>query len=213
MQRWNQLSEKFSLLSQREKWLISGGGLVALFFILLTLLIDPIQNLSTAKKKQNKAESIQITKFETEIAALKEQLLTDPNVELDIQLTRLSDESQDLSFELAEFVGGLLSPSDMAEVLETVLDNSVTLKLISLQSLPAEAILSDANEHAGYFIHPVRLELTGKYFDIKAYLATLESMKVRYFWRSFEYEVDAYPKAKLVLVVYTLGTRQEFIGG
>ncbi|MDB1122864.1 MSHA biogenesis protein MshJ [Vibrio algarum] len=213
MQTWNKLSEKFALLSQREKWLISVGGLVGLFFILLTLLIDPIQNLSTIKKKQSDAESLQITKFETEIVSLKERLLVDPNAELEKQLSQLSDESQTLSLELSEFVGGLISPSDMAELLETVLDKSLTLKLVSLQSLPAESILSDAKESAGYFIHPVRLELTGKYFDIKDYLAALESMKVKYFWRSFQYEVEAYPKAKLVLVVYTLGTRQEFIGG
>lgn len=213
MQTWNKLSEKFALLSQREKWLISVGGLVGLFFILLTLLIDPIQNLSTIKKKQSDTESLQITKFETEIASLKERLLVDPNAELEKQLSQLSDESQTLSLELSEFVGGLISPSDMAELLETVLDKSVTLKLVSLQSLPAESILTDAKESAGYFIHPVRLELTGKYFDIKDYLAALELMKVKYFWRSFQYEVEAYPKAKLVLVVYTLGTRQEFIGG
>jgi MSHA biogenesis protein MshJ len=101
----------------------------------------------------------------------------------------------------------------MAELLEMVLDSSVKLRLVSLQSLPAESILSGDGSEAGYYIHPVRLELTGEYFDIKSYLSTLESMQVKYFWRSFEYEVEAYPKAKLILVVYTLGTRQEFIGG
>lgn len=213
METWNKLSEKFAHLSQREKWLISGGGLVALFFILLTLFIDPIQNLSTLKKRQIDSESLQITKFETEIASLKQELLVDPNAELEKQFAQLSDESQALSLELSEFVGGLIAPSDMAELLETVLDKNVALKLVSLQSLPAESIFTEVKGSVGYFIHPVRIELTGKYFDIKAYLAALESMKVKYFWRSFQYEVEEYPKARLVLVVYTLGTRQEFIGG
>jgi MSHA biogenesis protein MshJ len=213
MQTWNKLSQKFLALSQREKWLIACGGTVALFFILLALFIDPINNLNTAKEKHSASESIQINKFEADIESLRQQLLVNPNTELDKQFALLSDESQALSFELSEFVGGLLSPSAMAELLETVLDNSVSLMLVSLQSLPAEPILSGSNESAGYFIHPVRLELTGKYFDIRAYLAALESMKVKYFWRSFQYEVEQYPEARLVLVVYTLGTRQEFIGG
>lgn len=213
MQAWNKASEKFALLSLREKWLISVGGLIGLFFVLLTVLIDPAQNLNAAKKKQNSTESTLIAQFETEIASLKKQLSTDPNAELDKELAQLSEQSQALSLELATFVGGLRSPAEMAELLETVLDNSVSLKLISLKSLPAEQILSDGKESGGYFIHPVRLELTGKYFDIQSYLATLESMEVQYFWRSFEYEVEKYPKAKLVLVVYTLGTREEFIGG
>lgn len=42
MQLWSSYSEKFDALSTREKWLISLGGLLALFFVLLTLLIDPV---------------------------------------------------------------------------------------------------------------------------------------------------------------------------
>jgi len=213
MQIWNKLSEKFAVLSLREKWLVSVGVLVGLFFVLLTVLIDPVLDLNVAKHKQSKAELVQIEQLETEVASLKQILLNDPDVELDQKLMRLSEQSQTLSLELAKFVTGLISPAEMAELLETVLDNSVTLNLVSLQSQPAEPISAVGKESAGYFIHPVRLELTGEYFDIKSYLAALESMKVKYFWRSFKYEVEEYPKAKLVLVVYTLGTRQEFIGG
>jgi MSHA biogenesis protein MshJ len=59
----------------------------------------------------------------------------------------------------------------------------------------------------------VKIEITGKYFDIKNYLVELEIMPTTYFWRSYQYEVEEYPTARLVLVVYTLGTGQEFIGG
>jgi MSHA biogenesis protein MshJ len=57
------------------------------------------------------------------------------------------------------------------------------------------------------------MELTGSYFDISAYLQALESLPVRYYWRTFQYKVEEYPQARLVFEVYTLGTRQEFIGG
>ncbi|MCG6282615.1 MSHA biogenesis protein MshJ, partial [Vibrio diabolicus] len=41
----------------------------------------------------------------------------------------------------------------------------------------------------------------------------LESLPVKYFWRSFKYQVETYPQARLILQVYTLGSREEFIGG
>jgi MSHA biogenesis protein MshJ len=59
----------------------------------------------------------------------------------------------------------------------------------------------------------VRIELTGKYFDILEYLQLLESMPMQYFWRSYQYTVEEYPEARLVMEVYTLSSRQEFIGG
>jgi MSHA biogenesis protein MshJ len=62
-------------------------------------------------------------------------------------------------------------------------------------------------------VHPVRLELTGNYFAIRDYLLALESLPVKYYWRSFKYQVETYPQARLILQVYTLGSREEFIGG
>lgn len=213
MQAWMKLSDKFTSLSVREKWLIAISGLVGLFFILLTILIDPSTALRDAKNKQEVSERTQITRLKAEIKSLQQQMGKNPDEEIDQKLQQLSDESQELSLKLAEFVSGLLSPSEMSELLEEVLDSSVTLKLESLQSLPAEPIVVNNTDSIGYFVHPVQLELTGKFFDIQAYLSKLESMRVQYFWRSFHYEVEEYPRARLTLVVYTLGTQQEFIGG
>ena len=120
-----------------------------------------------------------------------------------------------LSKQLAKVIENLISPSQMAKLLEDVLAGTKGLHLISLESLKAEPIVSGhaAETYAGYYLHPVRIELAGNYFAILSYLETLESLPVNYYWRSFNYQVDDYPQAKLVLEVYTLGTRQEFIGG
>lgn len=213
MSVWNNWSGKFAALSAREKWLISLGGAVGLFFIVLTLFIDPLVNLNSIKQKQLESEMQQNTRLLSEISELESKVDGDPDSEIDKELEALYVESQELSMTLSEFVGGLITPSEMAELLETVLDNSTNLRLESLQSLPAEPITSSIADGESYYIHPIKLELTGKYFDIKAYLTKLEAMRIKYFWRSFEYEVTEYPQARLVLTVYTLGTKQEFIGG
>ncbi|MEZ8744342.1 type 4a pilus biogenesis protein PilO [Vibrio sp. 10N.222.49.A3] len=215
MQLWNQLSDKFLALSLREKWLLFVCGLVGLSMLVFTLLIEPAYLDLQEKNVKSMSLTQSNQKQQGELLVLQAKLNKDPDKEIDLELKKLLVESQELSFELAEIVDRLVTPSQMAQLLESVLNAGNGLKLESLESLQPEAI-SDNQENSDnskYFLHPVRMELTGSYFDILIYLQALESLPVSYYWRTFEYSVEEYPKARLVFEVYTLGTRQEFIGG
>ncbi|CAV17335.1 type 4a pilus biogenesis protein PilO [Vibrio sp. 10N.222.54.F12] len=215
MQLWNQLSDKFLALSLREKWLLFVCGLVGLSMLVFTLLIEPAYLDLQEKNVKSMSLTQSNQKQQGELLVLQAKLNKDPDKEIDLELKKLLVESQELSFELAEIVDRLVTPSQMAQLLESVLNAGNGLKLESLESLQPEAI-SDNQENSDnskYFLHPVRMELTGSYFDISIYLQALESLPVSYYWRTFEYSVEEYPKARLVFEVYTLGTRQEFIGG
>lgn len=208
------LSEKFSALSSREKWLITAGGWVAIFFIILTFFLEPSFKVKASQNSEYSSLTQAIKTTQDLIATVNKQLRTDPNKEVDEELARLKKHSQQLSKRLELLVESLVTPSQMAELLENVLVSSKGLKLESLNSLPAEPIIAGGSSQAvGYYIHPVKIEITGRYFDIKNYLIELESMPTTYFWRSYQYQVEDYPSARLVLIVYTLGTGQEFIGG
>ncbi|WP_299685773.1 type 4a pilus biogenesis protein PilO [uncultured Vibrio sp.] len=215
MQQWKQFSDKFLALSQREKWLILISGLVGFTMLIFTLLVEPVYLDLQAKKAQTMSLTQSNQRLQGEQLLLQAKLNKDPDQEIDLELNRLLVESQDLSLELAEIVDGLISPSQMSQLLESVLSAGSGLKLESLESLKPESISKnkETSEYSGYFLHPVRMELTGSYFDISNYLQALESLPVSYYWRTFEYTVEEYPKARLVFEVYTLGTRQEFIGG
>lgn len=155
-------------------------------------------------------QSAQLTIQQLQVALKK-----NPDESIDKEFATLQEQSQSLSMELANSTETLVSPTQMATLLQTVLDNSTKLKLISLQSLPAEPIVPSKDDPSAvkYYVHPVRLELTGNYFAIRDYLLALESLPVKYYWRSFKYQVETYPQARLILQVYTLGSREEFIGG
>ncbi|WKY58347.1 type 4a pilus biogenesis protein PilO [Vibrio sp. SNU_ST1] len=215
MQLWNQLSDKFLALSQREKWLLFVCGLVGLSMLLFTLLIEPAYLDLQEKNVKSMSLTQSNQKQQGELLVLQAKLNKDPDKEIDLELKKLLVESQELSFELAEIVDRLVTPSQMAQLLESVLNAGNGLKLESLESLQPEAISDNQenSDNSNYFLHPVRMELTGSYFDISTYLQALESLPVSYYWRTFEYSVEEYPKARLVFEVYTLGTRQEFIGG
>ena len=46
------LSEKFIALSSREKWLITAGGWVAIFFIILTFFLEPLFQVKASQNSE-----------------------------------------------------------------------------------------------------------------------------------------------------------------
>ncbi|NOH55746.1 type 4a pilus biogenesis protein PilO [Vibrio coralliilyticus] len=214
-QLWLQLNDKFQALSLREKWLLTLCGLVVLSVMLLVWLIEPTVKANHALSGQLSATKQTVQRLEGDILLATAKLNKDPNQNINLEYKKLLTESQQLSEQLAQIIENLISPSQMARLLEDVLAGTKGLKLVSLESMTAEPITGGADNQTrtGYYLHPVRLELTGSYFSILTYLNTLESLPVNYYWRSFSYTVETYPTARLVLEVYTLGTRQEFIGG
>ena len=212
--QWVELSDKFANLSDREKWLTTIAGWVAILFLLFTFMVEPAQVDNNTKNIRLFSLKGQIGQLKGEIEVTKFKLKQDPDKDVDKAYTVLLTESQDLSLRLSHLVDSLVTPTGMAELLEQVLDKTHKLKLESLTSLPSEPITTDdSDENIGYYIHPVKIELSGNYFNILDYLAQLEQMKVKYYWRSFNYQVVEYPEARLQLVVYTLGVKKEFIGG
>ncbi|MCF7373412.1 type II secretion system protein M [Vibrio sp. J2-3(2022)] len=212
---WISLEERFGEMSAREKVLIALCGLVVVIMLLFTLVLEPKLNeiISNERQLSNLKQANQ--KIEIDTLRIQAQLKKDPNAEIDRTISNLLTESQHLSMQLAEIIEHLITPSQMAELLENVLEQQSGIHLLSLQTLPSEPITEDkeASQYSGYYVHPVRMELTGDYFSIANYLNKLESLPASYYWRSFSYKVEEYPKAKLVLEVYTLGSREEFIGG
>ena len=212
---WLSLEERFGEVSAREKLLIALCGLVVVIMLLFTLVLEPKLNeiISNERQLSNLKQANQ--KIEIDTLRIQAQLKKDPNAEIDRAISNLLTESQHLSMQLAEIIEHLITPSQMAELLENVLEQQSGIHLLSLQTLPSEPITEDkeASQYSGYYVHPVRMELTGDYFSIANYLNKLESLPASYYWRSFSYKVEEYPKAKLVLEVYTLGSREEFIGG
>ncbi|HGY9586058.1 TPA: type II secretion system protein GspM [Vibrio harveyi] len=212
---WSSLEERFDEMSGREKVLIALCGLVTVVMLLFTLVLEPKLNEVTSNDKQLRNLKQTNQQTEIEILRIQAQLKKDPNAEIDQAISQLLMESQHLSMQLSEIIEHLITPSQMASLLESVLEQQSGIHLVSLQTLPAEPITEDkeASQYSGYYVHPVRMELTGDYFSIANYLTKLEGLPASYYWRSFSYSVEEYPKAKLVLEVYTLGSREEFIGG
>lgn len=219
-EQWMKLQSQFDALNQREKWLIFVSGSIGFLFLLFSFLLEPEMNRLHEKERQLATEKNNIQRIEGDTYVMQSKIAQSPEEETNRIYQQLLAENQTLTKELSDAAADLISPNQMAELLEKVLKGAgseSSLKLVSLTSLPAESITDIAeqsvNSFFGYFIHPVRIELTGNYADITQYLSQVEQLSMKYHWRSFDYMTEEYPRARLILIVYTLGPRQEFIGG
>ncbi|MCQ1057122.1 MSHA biogenesis protein MshJ [Photobacterium sp. DNB23_23_1] len=211
MSQWQTLCDKFELLTKREKWLIALSGWIALLFVGFVVIIEPqVKAVDAAKRQLQSVKNALITNT-NQLLVMERKLKGDPDADIDEQISELERQNTDFDALLDGRVSSLVTPAKMSALMEQVLQHSRKLKLLSLESLPPVQLVG--GEDQGYFIHPVRLTLRGRYFDLISYLEQLEALPVQYYWRSMDYQVDNYPWADIKLEVYTLGISEDFIGG
>ena len=193
MDLWRELNQRFLTLSRREQWLIAITGWVAIIFIGFMLVIQPQMVTSQNIKMSLLNANNDIQTVKNEIIIAKRKLALNPNKELETK------------------IGSLVTPTQMTRLLEQVLRHSSALTLESMTSLPPQQLIP--GNDVGYFMHPVSLTFRGSYFDVVDYLKKLETLPVKYYWLSLNYQVEKYPLANIELKVYTLGENKDFIGG
>ncbi|PKF50809.1 type II secretion system protein GspM [Enterovibrio nigricans] len=212
MKEWlERLKEKFDALTSREKWLIAFAGWFVIAGSGALVFIEPMTKAVSDLQRQFTSNA-QNTKQILTLNALKQQKLSaSPNAELEARLSSLNADIAALDDKVQAKVAGLVPAPQMSRLVEKVLSQSARLNLVSMTSLSAKQITE--SKDAGYFVHPVELTLTGRYFDIVKYLSDLEALPEKYYWRSVDYRVTEYPLAEVVIQVYTLGESEIFIGG
>ncbi|PSV43908.1 type 4a pilus biogenesis protein PilO [Photobacterium indicum] len=211
MNGWQQLNDRFDLLTRREQILILISGWVALLFVGFVVVIEPTMKDVTSVKRQLVSAANELVSSDNQIAVINRKLNSDPNNDVDKKIERLEQQTDSLNEQLTDRVASLVTPIQMSGLMEEVLRRTTRLKLVSLESQAPVQLINGDDE--GYYIHPVQLTLRGRYFDVVNYLEQLEALPVKYYWRSFSYQVDKYPWADITLNVYTLGESKDFIGG
>ena len=225
-QKWQQLAEKFIELSLRERVMLLSVILFGIVYLSYSLVIEPI-NLQAerlqAKVSQQKQEKNQLT---LDNLTLIKTLRSDPNLLTKTQLKQAQVALSQTEAEMALFTADLIGSSEMALVLGEVLAKAQDVKLLTVESLPVVALQpeqpktprDDKAEQSpakkvNIYRHSLRMTLSGEYFAIQGYLNSIESLPKKLYWQVFDYELEEYPQAKVVMEFYTLSLNKEFIRG
>lgn len=217
--------------NRTERIAVLGISLIVLGLGYLLFVSDPmragierIQAQMTSVERQISAQKL----THAEMIAASEE---DPSRFANDRLLVVQRELEQLDAEISSLAGDLVSPSEMTEVLSSVLGNFDGLELVSFQNVPATPLRAEvgggllANAGASIFgevaanngdgqvyAHGLRLEFQGDFFTTLKYLRFLEEIGGSFFWDTISFQQLEWPTARITLEIHTLSTDEGFIG-
>lgn len=211
-------ADRINGLALRERGVIFVAVLVVLYGAAANLLFPPLNTEQTRLKKQLADKHAQIQTFDAQIQAALAKSAVDPDAPNRAKRAQLEAQLRALEESLATVTARLVSPKEMAGMVEQILLKNRRLEVVRIGSLTPEPLQQLAGAAAGgggadltAYRHGMHIELRGNYLDILAYLRELEALPWKVFWGQLNLKVEQYPTSHVTLRIYTLSTQAGWI--
>jgi MSHA biogenesis protein MshJ len=218
---WTQLAKLINARKQEERVVVLLAFIATLVYAGLYMVIEPLQLKQADAARRIAVTRAQVLEEESQQAQIRATYNTDPDSFARERQQELLASVAEADLELDRLYGQLIDPREMSLMLTRILQRETTLELISLNNTPSELLLSSAiseEVEAGLqssvelYRHGLQMVFEGTYLDTIRYLQSLEALENNFFWETLEYSVQAYPKARITLDIYTLSTQRGWIG-
>ena len=214
-----QLMDRVDEMSLRERGMIFIALLAVLYVFAYQVLFTPLFTEQKRLQSQIQAKHKQIQVLESQIQAVVRGGER-PDASKLATVEALEQRLQALDDKLAAATSGLVSPKQMARVVEEILTKNRRLRLIRVQNLMPAPLVDDpsvgrvaGSRHSAPVIykHGARIEVEGSYLEMVKYLRALEQLPWKMFWGEVSLKSQGYPVSRLKLVIYTLSTNENWI--
>ena len=213
MNQYQQLSDKFSALENREKQLIlwvSFGLIVYLFFWFgISPALDGMSGADkTLARKESEYKALVIQRD-----AIQQALSVDYTQRMQRELDIARKALLDVDGALLSLNEGFVAADRMPELLMTLLSEENDVRLVNFNVEPTQIIRfgDGESQSTSFYRHNMRLIIEGSYFDLRNYLARLQAAPEKVIVTDFAYNVGEYPKASLALGLATVSNNATFI--
>ncbi len=204
-------ANRIDAMSLRERALIFITLLVALYFLAVNVLFGPLN-----AEKERLQRQVDQKRQETQALELQVQALAgtgeDPGSAKRNKLEALRENLKIMDADLGRVTSGLVSPQEMARLMEQMLLKNRGLQVIRVESIPASPLQEGAGGSAQVYKHGMHVEVKGGYLDALRYLRSLEALPWKVFWGKVTLRTEKYPDSRVSLVIYTLSTNEAWIG-
>lgn len=207
-----QLRARIDELSLRERIMVFAAALAVLGMIWHMLLMQPLAKRRDAAQEARAAVLQEVVQLNQSLAAAHSQRFEDPLEALREERAALRASVDELDAQLREATIGLIAPEQMPSVLRELLRAEADVRLLGMESLPAEPLLADDGSEIGIYRHGLQLELEGGFLAILAYLQRLESMPWRLIWSELHLQSEEAPRNRATLTVHSLSTQEAWLG-
>jgi MSHA biogenesis protein MshJ len=226
MNYFSSLSQKWVVLSKRDRGMLFAVGLFAIAGLTDTYLTNPVRvEVNTVQEDLQRVQQ-DTAKTKQELASLQSgaQQVISP---LKQQMNTLQHEIDDQKTQIAQVSGMMVSPSESVEIVKKLLLKHKDIQVLVFETLPPESFLQkhivqalDAKQDTsvptptnfdGVYQHGIRLQLNGSYAALLQYVADLKKLGNQIAWESAELKAK-YPVNELTLVIYTLSPQRVWMG-
>lgn len=213
---------------ERERAILLVAGLGVVGMIWLTFVHDVLMAAKAETSRSIVIAQGQVVEEQNKRNEIRGSYTTDPNQFAQKRQRDLRQAADDANAKLNQLYGDLISPTQMTQVLVTLLRRETTLRLVSFDKLATEPLINAVTTvEAGaspsapsesaipavqVFKHGMRMVFEGSFIDTVYYLRSLERLDSNFFWENLEFELGEYPTAKISLDIYTLSTERGWIG-
>ena len=230
-QRAAELAARIDALTLRERGLMFAAAAAVIVFVGHTMVLGPVYRAQDLLRDQINQQRNNMMGLDDEITAKVRAYQVDPDAPARAKLEAVQQETAALGDALLAMEHGLVPPERMAPLLDTILRANGRLKLVSMRTLPVEAVgAPTANDRAApaavsatasagdaapntaelLYRHGVEVTVRGNYLDMVDYMSALEAMPTRLFWGRAQLDVEEYPASRLTLTLYTLSLERKW---
>ncbi len=214
MSAWQQMSERFSALKEREKYTaFIGALLLALWLFMLQLLVPAFEELRKVEQ-QIASATMTVQQQSNTLIALQQQAGVDIDANYKVELESLQHQEQELQQQISKLTSYFIGSERMASVLQDVLKSSNNVKMKSVIAKPPVPLTfseQGTDNKAVIYQHSTVVVLTGNYFALAAVLERLDTLSWSLGWQSIDYKVTEYPDAELTLHLLTVSDNESYI--
>ena len=213
------LIQKINSLTLRERLLVLVAVLIVMHQAWDSLIWRPQVERSERLLSQESQANDDLLQTQVELKILTAKANQDPDLQTKQQIENLKSQLVSINQQIDETSASLVSPEEMAKLLEQLLTSEKSLQLLKLETQASEPLITSGTEgketvSTTYQIyrHGFTIEFAGGYLATLRYIEALEELPWRFFWDGIEYEVDEYPQSKVRLNLYTLSLSKGWIG-
>ena len=205
-----EIEEKVNARSLRERSLLFTAFILVIFMLWKNFIFSYLSDSSEAMANSKTRILNQILLVENQIDVLSQAIGRDSTSSLSKKLKATTQKNMEVKQKINAYISGLVSPSKMVNVLKSLLTQEKHLKVLKMESLEAKSALPEKSD-LDIYNKGILLELEGDYTETVGFLEKLESTENKILWDSLTYEVTQYPKARITIVVHTMGTGEALI--
>ena len=220
-QSYKRMLERIDALSLRERGILFVGVLAALFLIASNVAFPALFAERTRLDRELASKRAQTRTLQDQIEKIAAERGRDPNELYRQHLSELKAQMRDREGSLSTVLHGVVSPREMARMVEQVLSRNRALTVVSIENMAPVSLTGEggaattgsqpAAPGGGMYKHGLRIELTGQYADIMRYLHALETLPWKVLWGEVHLQTESYPVSRVTLVIYTLSLDEAWI--